>query len=41
MVMKAAEHLNFWDMTPIATIEGFAAGVKISILIMTMAQEAP
>lgn len=38
--MEAAERPNFWDMTPIATIEGFAAGVEISIPITTVAQEA-
>ena len=40
-VMKAAKYPNFWDTTPIATIEGFAASVEISIPITTVAQEAP
>ncbi len=40
-VTEAAERSNFWDTTPIATIEGLAAGVDISIPITTLAQEAP
>lgn len=40
-VTEAAEPPNFWDTTPIATIEGLAADVEISIPITTLAQEAP
>jgi len=40
-VTEAAECPNFWDTTPIATIEGLAVGVEISIPITTLAQEAP
>ena len=36
-VTEAAERLNFWDTTPITTIEGLAAGVDISIPITTLA----
>jgi len=37
-VTEAAERPNFWDTTPIATIEGLAAGVEISIPITTLAR---
>ena len=40
-ITKAAERPNFWDTTPIATIEGLAAGVEIFISITTLTQEAP
>ena len=40
-VTEAAERPNFWDMTPIATIQGLTAGVEIFIPITTLAQEAP
>jgi len=40
-VTEAARRPNSWDTTPIATIEGLAAGVKISIPITTLAQESP
>ncbi len=40
-VTEAAERPNFWDTTPIATIEGLAAGVELSIPITALAQEAP
>ena len=40
-VTEAAERPNLWDTTPIATIEGLAAGVEISIPITTLAEEAP
>lgn len=39
-VMEAAKRWNFWDTTPVATIEGVAASIKISILITTLIQEA-
>ena len=40
-VTEAAKRPNFWDTTPIATIEGLAAGVEISVPITTVAQQAP
>jgi hypothetical protein len=40
-VTEASEVPELWGTTPIATIEGFAAGVAISIPITTLAQEAP
>ena len=40
-VIKAAEHLNFQNTTPITIIKEFAASVEISIPITTVAQEAP
>ena len=36
-VTEAAERPNFWDTTPIATIQGLVASVKISIPITTLA----
>lgn len=41
MVTEAAQCSNFWDVLFIANIEGFAAGVEMSIPITTLAQETP
>lgn len=40
-VTGVTPHENIWDTKPIATIEGLAAGVEISIPITNLAQEAP
>jgi len=40
-VTEAARRPNSWDITPITTIEGLAAGIKISIPITTSARESP
>ncbi len=40
-ITEAARRLNSWDITPITTIKGLAASIKISILITTSARESP
>jgi hypothetical protein len=40
-VTEASDFPEVWDPTPIATVDGFAADVAISIPITMLAQEAP
>ena len=40
-VTEAAKRPNFQDTTPIATIKGLAASIKISIPVTTLAQKEP